>query len=110
MADCFSALADDLEACDSCCGACEETTAMDNSESKKCVCSVLGTRSSSYTNGFRGSNYNDCIFITGDYNDDIKASIPASEAVEERLPFPRAERGPMPPGAPKGECVRDPAS
>ena len=38
------------------------------------------------------------------------ASIPASEAVEERLPFPRAERGPMPPGAPKSERVRDPAS
>ena len=107
VAECFSALADVLEACDSCCGACENTTAMDNSESKKCVCSVLGTRSSSYTNGFRGSNLNDCIFITGDFNENINASTPASEAVEERqtLPFPRAERGPMPPGAPKSERV-----
>ena len=39
------------------------------------------------------------INVSGKENSYIYASIPASEVVEERLPFPSAERGPMPPGA-----------
>ena len=57
-----------------------------------------------------GGNGDDTITVSGNDNDNIYASIPASEAAKERLPFPRAERGPMPPGAPKSERVRDPAS
>ena len=52
----------------------------------------------------------DIITVSGDDNYDIYASIPVSEASKECFPSPRAERGPMPPGAPKSERVRDPAS
>ena len=109
VGDCFLDL--DYEektqkSCDSCCGACTQTTDLDNYDSEGCICTVLGD-GASY---FEGSAYNDCIFIAGNNNDNIWASTPASKAVEERLPFPRAERGPMPPGAPKSERVRDPAS
>ena len=107
MADCFSALADDLEACDSCCGACTQTRSRMNSDSGGCICIILGDYDTAF---FEGSAHNDCIFITGDDNRNIFASTPASEAAKERLPFPRAERGPMPPGAPKSERVRDLAS
>jgi len=88
--------------CDLCCGNCYKTTNMDNKYSDSCVCSVLGTLEPSSTNKFYGSDFNDCIFITGNNREWIDASTPASEAAKERLPFPRAE---MPPGAPKSERV-----
>ena len=110
VADCFSALADDLEACDSCCGKCAVTTVNNNLDYGGCVCAVLGDDDAGGLNKFQGSAYNDCIFVAGDNNAFINASIPASEAAKEHLPFPRAERGPMPPGAPKSERVRDPVS
>ena len=50
------------------------------------------------------------IVLYGDNNSDINASMPASEAVEYRLPSPRAERGLMPPVALKSERVQDPVS
>ena len=46
----------------------------------------------------QGDDGDDTITVSGDHNDYIDASIPASEASKERLPFPLAERGPMPPG------------
>jgi len=45
-----------------------------------------------------GGEGDDTITVSGADNAFIYASMPASDAVEERLPFPRAERGPMPPG------------
>ena len=108
VAECFLDTTSYQDKCESCCGACTKALEiMNNLDSEECVCSVLGDSS---TTSFKGSAYNDCIFIPGYGNENINASTPASDAAKERLPFPRAERGSMPPGAPKSERVRDPAS
>ena len=85
VADCFFTHSDP---CESCCGACTQTTDSNNSDSGGCICTVLGDSS---TTSFQGSAYNDCIFIPGNGNTNIYASTPASEASKERLPFPSAE-------------------
>jgi len=72
VADCFVYRTNKQGICESCCGRCTETEEMDNSASGGCVCSVIGDSNPGYGEVFGepffGSDYNDCIYITGDDN------------------------------------------
>ena len=73
VGECFIASGD----CASCCGACTETTELDNREkTDSCVCYEDYTK---LGDPFHGSNYNDCVFIEAD---DVNAILVRNQCLE----------------------------
>ena len=65
VAECFLGV---RGSCAACCGACTETTDLDNKAKDSCVCYEDYTK---LVIPFHGSNYNDCVFIEADSVDGV---------------------------------------
>ena len=86
VGECFIASGD----CASCCGACTETTdldnGLDNPAKDSCVCYEASTAP---TSAFFGTKYNDCVFIVADNVDYIFARNQCLDVADEVLAPPR---------------------
>ena len=88
VGECFIASGD----CASCCGACTETTDLDNQAKDSCVCYKASTAS---IDAFIGTVYNDCVFIEADDVKDIYVRNQCLEGESGGSARPAAERKSM---------------
>ena len=82
VGECFIASGD----CASCCGACTETTDLDNQAKDSCVCYEASTAPSE---PFYGTEKNDCVFIEADDVRYILVRNQCPEGADEVLAPPR---------------------